>query len=128
MKGVNIHNLEIEIKVHIDINIVDIGSLTLSVDDREYILDVTQSYSDKTENFSGKPILRITSDLETDKELFSDCPYNLTKNDLLDSDHNGLNAELYISGEEHFEVEKILLHFDIDGRHYQIKVKEDTCK
>ena len=41
MEEVNIHNLELEIKGHVDRNIVDIGSLTLSVDDREYILDVT---------------------------------------------------------------------------------------
>tara|TARA_B100000963_G_C22590987_1_gene655483 strand:+ start:1342 stop:1722 length:381 start_codon:yes stop_codon:yes gene_type:complete len=125
MEEVNIHNLELEIKGHVDRNIVDIGSLTLSVDDREYILDVTQSYSDETENFSGEPILRITCDLEVDKDTFEDCPYDITKHDLLDADHNDLNAELYVGGEEDFEVEQILLHFDIDGQDYQIKVKEE---
>jgi len=125
IEGVNIHNLEVEIKGHVDRNIVDIGSLNLSVDDREYILDVTQSYSDKTENFSGEPILRITCDLEIDKDTFEDCPYDITKNDLLDADHNELNAELYVGGEKDFEVENILLHFDVDGQDYQIKVSEE---
>jgi len=125
IEGVNIHNLEVEIKGHVDRNIVDIGSLTLSVDGREHILDVTQSYSYKTENFSGEPILRITCDLEIDKDTFEDCPYDITKNDLLDADHNDLNAELYVGGEEDFEVGNILLHFDIDGQDYQIKVSEE---
>lgn len=125
IEGVNIHNLEVEIKGHVDRHIVDIGSLTLSVEDREYILDVTQSYSDHTENFSGEPILRLSCDLEVDRDTFEDCPYDITKHDLLDADHNDLNAELYVGGEEYFEVEQILLHFDIDGQDYQIKVKEE---
>lgn len=125
IEGVNIHNLEVEIKGHVDRNIVDIGSLTLSVDGREHILDVTQSYSYKTENFSGEPILRITCDLEIDKDTFEDCPYNITKYDLLGADHNELNAELYVGGEEDFEVENILLHFDVYGQDYQIKVSEE---
>jgi len=125
IEGVNIHNLEVEIKGHVDRNIVDIGSLTLSVDGKEHILDVTQSYSDKTENISGESILRITCDLEIDKDTFEDCPYDITKNDLLDADHNELNAELYVGGEEDFEVENILLHFDVDGQDYQIKVSEE---
>ena len=60
--------------------------------------------------------------MEVDKDTFQDCPYDITKHDLLDSDHNDLNAELYVGGEEDFEVEQILLHFDIDGQDYQIKV------
>ncbi len=125
IEGVNIHNLEVEIKGHVDRNIVNIGSLTLSVGGREHILDVTQSYSDKTKNISGESILRITCDLEIDKDTFEDCPYDITKNDLLNADHNELNAELYVGGEEDFEVENILLHFDVDGQDYQIKVNEE---
>jgi hypothetical protein len=122
MKGVNIHNLEIVIKGHIDINKVNVnlGSLTLSADGREYILDVDKSYTDHTEDLLGDDITRITCDLEVDKETFNECKYDFTKEDLLNADCYEDIMEMYIDGDD-FELESVTLHFDCDGQDYQLK-------
>ena len=120
IEGVNIHNLEIVIKGTTERHNVDIGALTLRVDDREFILDVVQSYSDELEDG-----LRISCDLEVDEVTFDECPYNITKDDMLDCEHNDMVRELYVGGEVDFEVESILLHFDIDGQDYQMVIDEE---
>lgn len=125
IEGVNIHNLEVVIKGHPQRHDVNLGALTLSVDGREFILDVVQTYSDETEDLEGNPILRISCDLEADDDVFDECPYDITKDDLLDCEHNDLVRELFVDGEVEFEVESILLHFDVDGQDYQIKVDEE---
>ena len=119
-----IQNLELEIQGNINRHTIDIGSLTLSVDNREYILDVKQSHSSIIINTSGDPVLKINCDLEVDKSAFKDCLYNITKNDLLNSNHNGLKAELYINSEDDFKVNQILLHFNIDNQKGKLKVDE----
>jgi hypothetical protein len=126
IKGINIHNLEVVIKGHLNRHDIDLGALTLSVDGREFILDVVQSYSDETEDNDGNPILRISCDLEPDEDTFDECPYDLTKDDLLDAEHNDLVRTLYVGGEIDFEVESILLHFDdCEGQDYQLEIDED---
>ena len=125
IKGVNIHNLEVVVKGHVPRHDIDLGALTLSVDGREFILDVVQTYSDETEDMDGNPILRISCDLESDETLFDECPFDITKEDLLDAEHNDLVRELYVGGETDFEVESILLHFDIDGQDYQLAIEQD---
>jgi hypothetical protein len=125
IKGVNIHNLEVEIKGHIDRGIVDLGALTLEVEDRDFILDIVSSYHEHTEGMFGGDITRITCDLEVDLDVFEDCKYNLTKEDLLNCEHNDLVRTLYVGGEEDFEVEQILFHFDVDGQDYTMKIDEE---
>lgn len=120
IEGVNIHNLEVEIKGDVQRHDIDLGALTLRVDDREFILDVVQSYSDEIEGG-----LRISCDLEVDEDTFDECPYNITKDDILDCEHNDMVRELYVGGEVEFEVVSILLHFDIDGQDYQMVIDED---
>jgi hypothetical protein len=121
--GVNIHNLEVVVKgVDYHRNDVDLGALTLSVDGREFILDVVQSYSDELEEDGT---LRISCDIEADEDVFDECPYDITKDDLLDCEHNDLVRTLYVTGEEEFEVVSITLYFDIDGQDYQMKIDED---
>jgi hypothetical protein len=123
IKGINIHNLEVVVKGK-DIlrHDVDLGALTLSVDGREFILDVVQSYSDEVEDGT----LRISCDVEGNEEEFDECPYDLTKDDLLDCEHNDLVRTLYVSGSEDFEVVSITLYFDdCNGQDYQLKVNED---
>ena len=125
IQGVNIHNLEIVIVGTKERSDIDLGALTLSVDDREFILDVVQSYSDVTEDLQGNPIMRISCDLEVDDDIFEDCPYNITKEDLLNSENNNLVRTLYIGGDNDFEVQSILLHFDIDRQYYQLSIDEE---
>jgi hypothetical protein len=120
IEGVNIHNIEVEIKGDVQRHDIDLGALTLRVDDREFILDVVQSYSDEIEGG-----LRISCDLEVDEDTFDECPYNITKDDILDCEHNDMVRELYVGGEVDFEVVSILLHFDIDGQDYQMLIDED---
>jgi len=122
IQGVNIQNLEVVIKGAKERSDIDLGALTLSVDDREFILDVVQSYSDVTEDPQGNPIIRINCDLEVDEDIFEDCFYNITKEDLLDKN---LVKTLYIGGDNDFEVQSILLHFDIDRQYYQLSIDEE---
>lgn len=120
IKGVNIHNVEVLIKGTKERHDIDLGALTLRVDDREFILDVVQSYSDETEDG-----LIISCDLEVDEDTFDECPYNITKDDMLDCEHNDMVRELYVGGEVDFEVVSITLYFDIDGQDYQMMIDEE---
>ncbi len=126
IEGINIHNLEVVIKGTDERHNIDLGAITLSVDDREFIFDVVQSYTDKTEDIDGNPILLISCDLEVDEDTFGECPYNLTKDDLLSADDNNLVKTLYVGGDEDFEVVSILLHFDdCNGQDYQLEIDEE---
>ena len=126
IEWVNIHNLEVVIKGHVPRHDVDLGALILSVDGRKFILDVVQSYSNETEDMKGNPILRITCEIEVDEDTFDECPYDITKDDLLDAEHNDLVRTLFVGSDgDDFEVESILLHFDIDGQDYQLLIDEE---
>ncbi len=128
MKGVNVHNLEIEIKDHIERHHIDLGALTFTCEGREYKMDIIQSYTDYTEDLDGSDITRITCDLETepDLEVFGDCKFDFTKEDLID----GYDREMtvYVDGDgDDFEVKTIRFHFDIDGQDYELKdIKEEV--
>ena len=121
IKGINLHNIEVIVEAEsLQRGDIDFGSLTLSVDDRECVLDVIQSYTDKID---VKGLYRISCDIEPDEYVFPDCPYNLTKSDLLDCEHNGLSRTLFVGGEKQFDVSKITLHFDdCEGQDYQLDV------
>jgi hypothetical protein len=127
MEGVNIHNIEIVLKGDVNRDIVDIGALTLSADGREYMMDVIQSYSQGVD-LTGDNTTRITCELEEkpDRDVFEDCKFDFTKEDLLDADCHEKMMTLYVGGDEDFEVESISLHFDIDGQDYQLKVIEEV--
>ena len=120
IKGVLIDNLVVVIKGTTERGNVDLGALTLSVDGREFILDIVQSYSNETDDG-----LHIVCDLEVDEETFAECPYDITKEDLLNYENNGLVRTLYVGGEEDFDVVSIVLDFEVDGQHYQIGVDEE---
>jgi len=124
INGINFHNLEVVIKgKDYHRNNVDLGALTLSVGGREFILDVVQSYSDEIEEDGT---LRISCDIEADEDVFDECPYNLTKDDLLDCEHNDLKRTLYVGGEVEFDVMSITLHFDdCNGQDYQLLIDEE---
>jgi len=124
IRGIKIGNLEVEIKGSVERHNVDLGALTLAVDGREFILDVVQSYS-QTPKETGTGTTRITCELEVDEDTFDECPYNITKDDILDCEHNDLVRELFVGGDEEFEVESITLYFEADGEDYQMKIDEE---
>lgn len=74
---------------------MDLGSITLSLDGREYKLDPTQSYR----NFEHG-LTNISVDVEVDKETFPDCKFDLEAVDLMDSN---LDAKFYFSCDEDWE-------------------------
>jgi hypothetical protein len=125
IEGVNIHNLEIVIIGTKERSDIDLGVLTLSLDDRNFMLNVAQSYSDVIEDLQGNPIIRINCELEVDEDIFEDCSYNITKEDLLNSENNNLVKTLYIGGDNDFEVQSIVLHFEIDGEYQKLSIDEE---
>ena len=68
----------------------DFGALTLKCEDREYILDVCQTFWTEEDGFS-----KVECHLEKDVDTFPENKYDLTKEDLiLDS----IDAEMYVGG------------------------------
>jgi len=80
---------------------VDLGALTIKRGNREYILDVVQSYR----NFEGG-FTTIKTDLEKDEETFAECPYDITASDLMSND---LNIDFFIDGDFSANIEHITL-------------------
>jgi hypothetical protein len=125
IKGVNIGNIEVVLQGNKDDSKdYDFGALTLACDDREFMLDVCQSYTDTPEK-TGNNTTRITLDVETDTELFNKCPYNLTKQDLLDCEHNDLTRELYVGGNFENKVLSITFYFEVDGQDYSMLIEQE---
>jgi hypothetical protein len=115
MENPFIHNIEI-----LSLNVVlvgkidvetDLGAVTISREGREYILDDVQSYSTFEDGITS-----IETDLERDDELFSDCPYDITAEDLISDD---LKVEFYISTEN--EIESMTLFIRIGGAYGMTK-------
>jgi len=50
-------------------SVVDLGAVTIKREEREYILDVVQSYSTPKDGFTT-----IETDLERDDNTFDECP------------------------------------------------------
>jgi len=80
---------------------VDLGALTIKRGNREYILDVVQSYR----KFEGG-FTTIETDLEKDEDTFGECPYNITASDLMSND---LNIDFFIDGDFSANIEHITL-------------------
>ena len=70
---------------------IDLGALTLKCKGREYILDVTQSYTTIDGGFT-----HIRCDLEKDEDTFPDCKYDLNVIDLMLDD---VDATFYIASD-----------------------------
>lgn len=83
---VAISHVTISVDGEIDFGSLDLGSVTLSCEGREYKLDVVGSCWDVQEGCT-----EITADLTTMDEdaIFEDCPFDLTAEDLFSSDLTG---------------------------------------
>jgi hypothetical protein len=97
---------------------IDLGAVTIKRDDREYILDVTQSYTNTDGGFTT-----IETALERDDEYFSDCPYDIPAVDLMS---NELVVEFYIASDLPIESLTLFVKFGgEDGMTKAIDVVED---
>lgn len=76
---------------------MDLGAVTISNEDREYILDVVQVYR-TFENGQTTIECKLTT---TDEDIiFEDCPFNITATDLMVDDPK---VKLYFACEESWE-------------------------
>ena len=116
---VNWHNVEIFVdRTDLESGHIDTGAVTLKANGREFILDVCSYYI-----CNGSDGSIITCELTIDTKTFDECPFNLTKQDLLDWNHNDdQSATLYVTADDwaynqgkDFKVEKIHLYYDISG-------------
>lgn len=106
--GVRMSNVEITYKGKPDPDELYWGAIGINCQNREFIWDVCQSYTDDLED----GCFRTTLDIEADPEMFASS-YDLTKDDLLSPD----SATIYIEG---VEPTSILLWFTtLDDDHYQ---------
>lgn len=96
----------------------DLGLLTLKRSVRSLILDVTQSYTDDSNNHTY-----ITCDLEFDEEVIEGLD---SKSDLKESDLLGLDeATLFIGDEFEIEPESITLFVKSNGSTRAIELEID---
>ena len=59
---------------------IDLGSVTITAEDREYCMDVTQSYR-SFEN--GETTIKLDVTTLDDDNIFPDCPFNIKATDLM---------------------------------------------
>jgi hypothetical protein len=98
--GIEVLSLEVELYGELsDTDEIDLGALYLSCDGREYILDVTQSYTTIEGGFT-----HIRCDLERDDDTFppADHKYDLKGVDLM---MGSIKANFYIASD--LPIEKI---------------------
>lgn len=124
IEGINIGNIELVFDGAFERHDLILGALTISHEDREFILDVVQSYTD-TPDMTGDGTTRITCDIEVDEDTFDECPYNITKADILDNNHNDMEIKLWVDGDVENEIKSMTLYFEADGEDYQIKVEKE---
>ncbi len=92
-------------------NDVDLGSLSLSCENRSYIWDITDSATLNNEKYCNA---------EIDQETFPDCDYDLEPQDLT---NHKLQAFLYIRSYE--EIKHITAFLTLNGCTRAIDVKQE---
>jgi hypothetical protein len=123
MEGINFKSLEVVVKgQNYHRNDIDLVGITLSLDGRELMLDIVQSYSDEIEDDGT---LRILCDIALGEDSFGVCDFDLTKEDLLGFEDNNLSRTLYVGGDVDFEVLSTSLLFEeVGGQHHLLLVDE----
>lgn len=95
----------------------DFGALTLSANNREYILDVVQTFWTEEGGFTTVECI-----VREDKDTFNECKFDLTDDDLMS---HGLHAMFYVGGNFSNTIEHITLFVKDGGMTKAINVKED---
>ena len=109
IKGIRMSNVEITYKGKPDPDELYWGSIGVNCQNREFIWDVCQSYTDDL----GDGYYRTTLDIEADPEIF-ECSYDLTKDDLLSPD----SATIYVEGVEPLSIKLWFSTLENDGYQY----------
>ena len=108
MKGIEFLNVSIIIDEIIDIDEIDLGAITLTCDNREYIVDIVES--DFT-FINNQTIVKCK--VTEDRELFSECKYDLLPEDFINSN---LQATIYVGyDDELMETESQTLFIKFEG-------------
>jgi len=97
IKGIRMSNVEVTYKGKPDPDTYYWGAVTVRNGNREFIWDVEQSYTDDL----GDGYYRATLDIEPAPDMFPDCKFDLTCEDLLDPD----SATLYCEGVEPISIQ-----------------------
>lgn len=92
---------------------VDLGAVTISRDNREYIVDVVQSNRVFEDGFTT-----IEAQLKEDVETFDECPYDITAEDLMSND---LEVTFYIGGDFSATIEHMTLYVRFGGENGMTK-------
>jgi len=101
-------------------NDTNIGALTLSIEDREFMIDISQTYITKLED--GNTSILCEFEDEIDRETFDECPFNITNEDLKSPN---LNASLHIMNDiEDFVINSTTLTFN-SNELIEIKINTD---
>jgi len=101
-------------------NDTNIGALTLSIEDREFMIDISQTYTTKLED--GNTSILCEFEDEIDRETFDECPFNITNEDLKSPN---LNASLHIMNDiEDFVINSTTLTFN-SNELIEIKINTD---
>lgn len=95
----------------------NLNTLTVQRGNRQYKLDVIESYSNYFEDHNSTGFIMV---LKPDEEVFDDCPYNMTKEDFLSDD---ITFEMYISGNFENEIIDATMLVYIDGVEKEFKVE-----
>lgn len=91
---VAISHVTITISKEVEVTLLDLGSVTLSCEGREYILDISDSCWDFENGFT-----EITCGLKTfdEDDIFEECKFDLTKDDLFSY---SLNGTIFVGDDE----------------------------
>lgn len=92
---------------------IDLGAVTIKREDREYILDIVQSYTKIEDGFTT-----IDTDLAKDEDTFEDCPYNIMAEDLISDD---LSVDIFIDGDFSQTIEHMTLFVRFGGENGMTK-------
>lgn len=117
MKNVSLQNGYVILEGDHNSNDIDLGSIKLELDGREYQIDVcgsSRSFND------GYTIFEIDIDDSEDKETFPECKFDLTDIDLLD---NRMKGSIYV-GEVPYSLGVLHAIFD-DGTIKTIILKNE---
>jgi hypothetical protein len=111
LDNINVHNLEMEVIGKVNNAELNVGGFYLEGDGKSFCFDTSSGWCDSWEE-DGVWKTRVTFDLFIDMEVFTDCEYDLTSDDVLSADHiEDFKARLWIE-EGDYEVERVLFHFD----------------
>ncbi len=98
---------------------IDLGSITLKLNDKEFIFDIIQSYrelDDEEENTT------ITVEVEIDKKTFPDCKFDLNQLDLLS---NALTGEIYFLSDDMSIFKEANMYIKVKHTNKTIELKLD---